>query len=88
MARDGGAQRKRRGERVPTATEQQLWDQMTRDVTPLTRSRDRSPVDVPDLESVSGMASAAETTVAPVALARTSASSMPPSSVSVPLGQT
>jgi len=48
MARDGG---KRRGERVPTATEQQLWDRMTRDVTPLTRSRDRSPVDVPEIDT-------------------------------------
>jgi DNA-nicking Smr family endonuclease len=56
MAGDGGG--KRRGERVPTATEQQLWDRMTRDVTPLTTSRDRPPVDVPDLDS--GSAAAAE----------------------------
>lgn len=51
MARDGGT-RPKRGERVPTVTEQQLWDRMTRDVTPLTRSRDRSLVDVPELDAV------------------------------------
>jgi DNA-nicking Smr family endonuclease len=52
MARDGERRAKRHRERVPTATEQQLWDQMTRDVTPLTTSRDRTPVDVPNLEPV------------------------------------
>lgn len=59
MARDTGSGGKRRRERLPTATEQQLWDRMTRDVTPLTASRDRAPVDVPDLDS--GSAAASET---------------------------
>mgnify|MGYP000701058159 CR=1 FL=1 len=40
---------RRRRERLPSAKEQQLWDMMTRDVTPLSTPRERPPVDVPEV---------------------------------------
>ncbi len=47
MSDERGPSAGRRRERLPTAQERQLWDMMTRDVTPLPEQRDRAPVDVP-----------------------------------------